>query len=110
MSKIKSPRDKKAVSLNRDRRNTYGENDKSSRRNIPLSKQRSNQAERRAAKQPLVKLTDQTDEDEVVAVEMEVKARAVLKRRQGFRKSPDSPLKAVIDYKKTGVWPRGYPL
>ena len=50
MSRIKSPQDKKNASLERDRRNTYGENAKSSRKNIPQSKQLSHQAERRATK------------------------------------------------------------
>jgi hypothetical protein len=53
MSSAKSPQVKKKLSLERDRRNTYGENAKSSRRNIPKSKQVSHQAERRVANAPL---------------------------------------------------------
>ena len=63
MSRIKSPQDKKNASLERDRRNTYGENAKSSRKNIPKSKQLSHQAERSAAKAPLVSLKENVEED-----------------------------------------------
>jgi hypothetical protein len=61
MSTIKLPQEKKAASLKRDCRNAYGENDKSSRKNIPRSKQRSHQAERLAANQPLRKVSIQTE-------------------------------------------------
>ena len=39
--KRKSPQEKKALSYAKDRRNTYGENDKSSRKNIPRNDSRS---------------------------------------------------------------------
>jgi hypothetical protein len=105
VSKVKSPQDKKAKSLTRDRRNAYGENAKSSRKNIPLSKRLSHQAARRASNQPLAKLTDVVGKDEAVAAEIEAKSRGTLKRLQGFRKSADAPLKSVLHRKKTGFWP-----
>jgi len=40
MGRRKTPQEKKQLSYDRDRRSIYGENDKSSRKNIPLSKQR----------------------------------------------------------------------
>ena len=46
MSKVKTPQQKKRLSYEHDRRNSYGENQKSSRKNIPKSKQRSHQEER----------------------------------------------------------------
>jgi hypothetical protein len=38
MSRLKSPQQKKLASLALDRRNVYGENDKASRKLIPLEK------------------------------------------------------------------------
>ena len=43
-----SPQEKKELSLQKDRRNAYGENDKASRKNIPRAKARVNRANRRA--------------------------------------------------------------
>jgi hypothetical protein len=40
MSTVKHPKEKKELSLERDRRNTYGENSKSSRKGIRRGKQR----------------------------------------------------------------------
>jgi hypothetical protein len=47
MSRKKSPPEKKADSYKKDRRNTYGENSKSSRKNIPLAKAREHREARR---------------------------------------------------------------
>lgn len=44
----KTPQEKKGLSLEKDRRNSYGENDKASRKNIPRAKARVNRANRRA--------------------------------------------------------------
>ena len=49
----KTPPEKKRLSLVRDRRNTYGENDKSSRKNIRRGKQRGQMQLRRAVAQQL---------------------------------------------------------
>ncbi|MEW2500323.1 hypothetical protein ACQPXB_02070 [Amycolatopsis sp. CA-161197] len=43
----KSPQEKKALSYEKDRRNNYGENDKSSRKNIHRNKRTPNRADRR---------------------------------------------------------------
>jgi hypothetical protein len=107
VSRIKSPQEKKNASLERDRRNTYGENAKSSRKNIPKSKQLSHQAERRAAKTPLVSLKENIEEDAAVAAELKVREQIIEKKRKGFRKKPDSPLKAVLQYKKSSVRTEG---
>ena len=105
MSKVKSPQEKKSASLNFDCRNIYGENDKSSRKNIPRSKQRSHQAERRAVNQPLLQLSGKVDEDVVNEVEAETRKRAIKQKRWSFRKSPDVPLKSVLIRKITGKLP-----
>jgi hypothetical protein len=47
MSTIKNPEEKKQLSLERDRRNRYGENSKSSRKSIQRGKQRRHMDERR---------------------------------------------------------------
>jgi hypothetical protein len=107
VSRIKSPQDKKNASLEHDRRNTYGENAKSSRKNIPRSKQLSHQAERRAAKTPLVSLKENVEEDAAVAAELKVREQVIEKKRKGFKKKPDSPLKEVLPYKQTGRTDRG---
>ena len=96
MSKLKVPIEKKTASLERDRRNTYGENAKSSRKNIPRSKQLSHQAERRAANQPLHTLSGPIDDDVAVLAEVDSRTKAIAKHRVGFRKLPDTPLKTVL--------------
>lgn len=53
MSKIKNPGEKKRLSFKRDRRNTFGENSKSSRKNIAKGKQRRHMDERRGVAQIL---------------------------------------------------------
>jgi len=105
MSKLRGPQEKKAASLEHDCRNSYGENDKSSRKNIPRSKQRTHQAERRAANQPLQQLSGAMDEDRATIAEIESRTNAIDKRRNGFRKRPDTPLKDVLVHQETGLWP-----
>jgi flagellar motility protein MotE (MotC chaperone) len=96
MSKLKTPREKKDASLGLDRRNTYGENDKSSRKNIPKSKQRSHQAERRAALQPLQQLAGPLNEDLAIEAELKSRLNTIAKQRKGFKKRADSPLSDFI--------------
>jgi hypothetical protein len=105
MSKLKSPQEKKKASLDHDRRNAYGENDKASRKLIPLRKQQSNQAERRTSSQPLARLKGKFDENEAVASELESRTQTVVQRRTGFRKKPDARLKDLLAYQRTGRWP-----
>ena len=49
----KTPQEKKRLSLAKDRRNVYGENDKASRKNIPRAKSRVNRANRHTDRQVL---------------------------------------------------------
>lgn len=101
MSKIKSPKEKKQLSLERDRRNTYGENSKSSRKNIAKGKQRRNMDERRGVVQVLGHLKGEVDDD--VASEAELRAKVTIadSRNRGFRKIPDKPLGVVLARKKS---------
>ncbi len=105
MSKLKSPQEKKRASLDHDRRNAYGENDKSSRKNIPRSKKLSHQAARRAANEPLRKLGSEIDEDRAVDAELESWDRGIAKSREAFRKRPDATLRETLVHKETGRWP-----
>lgn len=86
------------MSLKKDRRNTHGENNKSSRKNIRRSKL-SRMAQRRIVSTMLGALKG--DVDETSATEMELAARQNLieAQRWAFRKSPDSPLGKVIAQK-----------
>lgn len=100
MAKARTPQDKKALSLKRDRRNVYGESTKGTRIGIPRSKQQIKQAERRAAKQPFLGVSGDVDEQTALAAQDASVAAATLKRRKGFRKSPDLPLGEVLRFKK----------
>ncbi len=97
MSKLKSPQDKKRASLELDRRNSYGENDKASRKNIPLAKASSIRAERRAVQQTIVSIVSSEDP---VAVECSAREVGLLKTRAKFIKSPDSSLQKALEGKR----------
>ena len=100
MSKVKTPTEKKRLSLTRDRRNTYGENSKSSRKNIAKAKQRRHMDERRAVAHVLKGLNGQVDDDVASDAELEVKVTIADSRNRGFRKTPDKPLGVVLTRKK----------
>jgi len=96
MSKIKSPQQKKRLSYAHDRRNTYGENQKSSRKNIPKGKQRSHQDERRSVRQALLAVEGAAAGEVADEAQSQVLQRGRLKKLAAFRKSPDSPLGQVV--------------
>lgn len=99
--RVRTPQEKKTLSLERDRRNVYGESTKGTRVGIPRSKQQSKQAERRVAKQPLQTLTAGSHDDQSAFEAQDTSLAAGLrKRRKGFRKSPDQPLGKVLRFKK----------
>ena len=87
-----TPQQKKQLSYDKDRRNTYGENSKSSRKNIPLSKALDIRSERRSQDSALAKVIVATDVDQMDAAENTVRST---KPRQ-WRKSPDEPLGQVL--------------
>lgn len=99
MSKPRTPQEKKELSLERDRRNTYGENAKSSRKNIPLSKQASHQAERRAGNAPLMAIRGTVPEDLALDAELHSREQVIEKHREAFVKHPDTPLGTVLKHK-----------
>lgn len=83
----KSPQQKKQESYEKDRRNAFGENSKSSRKNIPRGKRSVASVNRIRAAQPLRQPV--TDVDSQEAVQDAVQA----KRPRRWKKSPDIPLK-----------------
>ena len=97
MSKVETPQQKKRLSYDHDRRNSYGENQKSSRKNIPRSKQRSHQDERRSIRQTLAAAEGAIAED--VADEAQSQALLTGRRKKlaAFRKSPDRALGEVVE-------------
>lgn len=80
-----TPQEKKILSYSRDRRNVYGENDKASRKSIPLGKARSTRAYRVGAKQAM----------RAAGFEADVAAAEVRVRR--FSKVPDAALGTYLD-------------
>jgi hypothetical protein len=100
VSKVKSPEQKKQLSLERDRRNNYGENSKSSRKNIAQGKQRTHMDERRAVTQLLGGLNGKVQEDIASEVELQVKVSMADSKNRGFRKLPDEPLGVHLARKK----------
>jgi len=86
MKRRLSPQEKKAHSYAKDRRNTYGENDKSSRKNIPLAKARGHRAARRQDK---ILLAHSPLSDDVVQV----------RRKPEWKKSPDNALGQYLDWR-----------
>lgn len=87
-----TPQQKKQHSYAKDRRNTYGENSKSSRKNIPLSKALDIRSERHAQDSALAKAVAATNIDQLDEAESTMRAT---KQRQ-WRKSPDEPLGQVL--------------
>ena len=88
--KRKTPQQKKAQSLAKDRRSTYGNNAKAARNAVPARKRQRSQAERRLAKQEL----DGAAHDETRADAMVDKV--ALKRRKAWQKMADEPLGEVL--------------
>ncbi|WP_146168160.1 hypothetical protein [Pseudomonas mangrovi] len=92
MSRIKSPDDKKRKSYKKDCRNTYDENSKASRKNIPRSKRRGHMAERHAVADALRGLNGHASEVDADKADSEIKVRSRLTRLSAFKKVPDKPL------------------
>ena len=99
MSKIKNPSEKKSLSLERDRRNIFGENSKSSRKNIARSKQLRQMSQRRGIAQVLGRLSGQVGDDAASDADLQVKLAITDSKNRDFKKHPDTPLREVIQYK-----------
>jgi hypothetical protein len=101
MSTVKNPEEKKRLSLKRDRRNTYGENSKSSRKSIQRGKQRRHMDERRMVVEVLGRVKGAVQEEEVTEAELLARTRIIDSRRRGFKKHPDTPLGVVLATKRS---------
>jgi hypothetical protein len=77
-------------------RNTYGENDKSSRKNIPLRKRLVNKANRHAARQRLHEASGIPVAERAERVGEQVRTA----RAKVWRKQPDLPLRQVLHRKQ----------
>jgi hypothetical protein len=102
MSKIKSPQKKKELSLDKDRRNLFGECPISSRRSIRRGKQRSHRGLRRVASEELLRLRGSADVSVADEVEARVKPKLIAAKRSAFKKKPDKTLREAIAWK--GKW------
>jgi len=95
----KSPQEKKSLSYAEDRRNSYGQNDKASRKAIPLRKAGENRQDRHKIKQDLAGLPEL---DEAAAALIESSARQDLNRTRGWhwKKAADIPLSEYLELQR----------
>ncbi len=91
MKKVRSPQEKKRLSLQKDRRNAYGENDKSSRKAIPKNKALANRRVRKTDKQNVARSMG-----DPVALETLTKRRL----KPDWKKDPDVSLGQHISRRK----------
>ena len=89
----KTPQQKKSLSYAKDRRNTYRENDKGSRKAIPARKAEENRKVRRKAKQ-ILESTERVDEEATDLIESSL--RHDVERIGGWKKAADEPLGKVL--------------
>ncbi|MGF1822673.1 hypothetical protein [Vibrio alginolyticus] len=101
MSKIKHPVEKKKKSYANDCRNSYGENDKSSRKNIRRGKQLSSKSLRSSITEILSIRSIEIDEELANELDMKVRVSEKVKRRKAFKKQPDSPLGEFLEIKES---------
>ena len=100
MSKVKTPQEKKTLSYTKDRRNSYGESDKGSRKSIRKNK-RNNARSERSREQRLTTLpTEVSSEDELTEIENKVIDETKSKHLGGFKKYPDAMLQDHIEGQK----------
>ncbi|KAB8041614.1 hypothetical protein [Janthinobacterium aquaticum] len=97
MSTITSPQEKKKLSLQKDRRNMYGESPHASRKNIKRGKQNQHQEERRASNQALALIDSHCSEEQMIASEIAAITTAKIHRLDGFKKDADRPLGDFIE-------------
>jgi hypothetical protein len=94
MGRRRSPQEKKLLSYAKDRRNDYGENDKSSRKNIPRNKKYPHRANRRRASLVLEAAKGAIDE----VVEAAAEERLLTRRPKSWKKWRDAPLGEIVQY------------
>ena len=88
------------MSYARDCRNVYAENDKSSRKNIPLRKRLVNRANRHAARQRLGEALGIADAESAERAEERLRST----RPKTWRKEPDMPLGEYLERRR--AWSR----
>ena len=89
----KTPQEKKALSLTKDRRNTYGNNVKAARRLIPFLKAKESRRNRHKNNQAIAVIDRVVDEASDLT---ESSARQDVHRAGGWKKFPDDPLGEVV--------------
>ena len=89
--KRKTPQQKKAESLAKDRRNTYGNSDKAARTTVPARKRHRSQSERRLAKQELAGAGENESQVDVATGKVAAKRRKAV-----WQKWADEPLGEVL--------------
>ncbi|OHV04289.1 hypothetical protein [Mycobacterium talmoniae] len=91
----RSPQEKKRLSYDRDCRNCYGENDKSSRKAIRFHKRRVNKTNRHHDRQALQRSTGPRQPDTEDLTEQRLHAR----KRKKWQKGADAPLGGYVNVK-----------
>jgi len=91
----KTPQEKKALSYAKDRRNDYGENNKSSRKNIPLRKAKQNRGFRKSVNQVLQEARILNDSENLEILEN----KALSIKKGNWKKSPDASLAEYLQRK-----------
>lgn len=99
----KSPQEKKRLSLDKDRRNAYRENDKASRKNIPRARACSHRRVRRGAK-AAVERVERMDDEAADCLQSTLSTPRLQKGR--WKKYPDKPLRFVLARKLARRLPR----
>ncbi len=94
----KTPQEKKALSYSKDCRNTYGENEKASRKNIPLRKAKSNRSYRKKVNDVLNQSLKVADSESIDFIENTVKSI----KGDNWKKCPDMPLGEVVERQING--------
>lgn len=92
----KSPQEKKVLSYAKDRRNDYGENDKSSRKAIRQNKRLPNRADRRHGRQIMANAIGAVEPEVSDRAETRVRATRSAWAKRGWRKRPDTPLGDIV--------------
>ncbi len=102
MKRVRTPQEKKALSLENDRRNVVAESQRGARDAIAKRKQWVNQAHRKAVNQKLTELSGQQPAD-AEAVESAVASA----KRHNWHKTPDVPLRVALLLRRSRKPPNG---
>ncbi|MFE3194283.1 hypothetical protein ACFXHA_35120 [Nocardia sp. NPDC059240] len=94
--RIRTPQEKKALSYAKDRRNDYGENDKSSRKNIPRTKRILNRSDRHRDRGQLAAATGRVDPTAAEYAETALLGQHSKWDTARWRKRPDVPLGVIV--------------